>query len=164
MAIIEEFPNYSIDIKGNVYNTKNNKYCHFNKDNYGYILVNLRKENIWYKRKVHRLLALSYLPNPENKCDVNHIDGNKSNNDLSNLEWATRSENMKHAYRIGLSFISNKNIEQLKKRSSKKVLDTKTKIIYESATFAAMKLGINKNTLKGYLVGNYKNKTTLIYV
>ena len=71
---------------------------------------------------------------------------------------------MKHAYRIGLSFISNKNIEQLKKRSSKKVLDTKTKIIYESATFAAMKLGINKNTLKGYLVGNYKNKTTLIYV
>ena len=81
MAIIEEFPNYSIDIKGNVYNTKNNKYCHFNKDNYGYILVNLRKENIWYKRKVHRLLALSYLPNPENKCDVNHIDGNKSNND-----------------------------------------------------------------------------------
>ena len=164
MIVIEEFPNYSIDINGNVFNSKKNKYCHLNKDNYGYILVNLKMGNVWYKRKIHRLLALAYLPNPENKCDVNHIDGNKSNNDLSNLEWATRSENEKHAYRIGLKFISDKHIEQLKKRSSKKVLDTKTKKIYNSAVDAAIQLGINKNTLKGYLVGNYKNKTTLIYV
>lgn len=65
-------------------------------------MVNLSKDRIqkWYL--VHRLKAIVFIPNIENKEQVNHIDGNKSNNDLSNLEWVTRSENMRHAYRIGL--------------------------------------------------------------
>ena len=51
---------------------------------------------------VHRVVAMKYLPNPENKEEVNHIDGNKSNNSVSNLEWVTRSQNHQHAYRLGL--------------------------------------------------------------
>lgn len=51
---------------------------------------------------VHRLVALSFIPNTENKPEVNHIDGNRNNNHVSNLEWTTRQENMDHGFRTGL--------------------------------------------------------------
>lgn len=52
---------------------------------------------------VHRIVATYFCDNPEHKPEVNHIDGNKSNNRASNLEWVTRSENERHAYRTGLA-------------------------------------------------------------
>lgn len=51
----------------------------------------------------HRLLAMIFIPNPENKPEVNHIDGNKLNNSLENLEWSTKLENMRHAQRIDIN-------------------------------------------------------------
>lgn len=65
-------------------------------------MVNLYENKKRSKKLVHRLVAQEFLENPTEKEQVNHIDGNKSNNYLSNLEWVTRSENVKHAYLIGL--------------------------------------------------------------
>ena len=67
-----------------------------------YKYVTLNKGKSQFTVAVHRLLAIHYIPNPQGKEQVNHIDGNKYNNDLSNLEWVTRSENVKHAYDTGL--------------------------------------------------------------
>lgn len=58
-----------------------------------YLYVDLRKEGKSHKGYIHRLLAIQYLPNPEKKSDVDHIDRNRGNNDLSNLRWATHREN-----------------------------------------------------------------------
>lgn len=71
------------------------------KDN-GYVKTSLRdaKDNKVKHLHVHRLVALTFIPNPENKPEVNHIDGNKKNNHISNLEWNTKSENGLHKFRV----------------------------------------------------------------
>jgi hypothetical protein len=64
----------------------------------GYKVVSLHRKTT----KLHRLLAIAFIPNPNNYTIINHIDGNKLNNELSNLEWCNHSHNLKHAYDIGL--------------------------------------------------------------
>jgi hypothetical protein len=64
----------------------------------GYYVVTLFKPGFNRVYKVHRLIAEAFLPNPENKRTVNHIDGNKLNNTVGNLEWATDLENIRHAF------------------------------------------------------------------
>ena len=61
--------------------------------NTGYVVVSINRQ--W--KQLHRILAETFIDNPENKATVNHIDGNKTNNSLSNLEWATHKENQQHA-------------------------------------------------------------------
>lgn len=67
-----------------------------------YRAVVLRINNKQRQAYVHRLIAECFIPNPENKPEVNHIDGNGLNNSVNNLEWVTRSENMRHAFKTGL--------------------------------------------------------------
>ena len=91
---------YQISNLGNVRNFKF-KLIKYTVSNYGYIRIGLRNHG---KRmySIHRLVAIAFIPNPDNKPYINHIDGNKSNNNVTNLEWVTQSENEKHAHRLGL--------------------------------------------------------------
>jgi len=72
------------------------------KSNAGYLRVELHKNGMAQKHSVHRLVATAFVPNPEGKPQVNHIDGDKTNNKAENLEWVTQSENQSHAYQNGL--------------------------------------------------------------
>lgn len=65
---------------------------------YGYLTVGLNKNNVCRRVKVHRIVATVFIPNTNNEQYINHIDGDKHNNNVDNLEWCSRSYNMKHAY------------------------------------------------------------------
>lgn len=109
MKEIKGFENYSIDEKGNVFNNKN-KQIKPSLNNKGYLRLSLRKNKIKYYFSVHRLVALNYLINSNNYPQVNHIDGNKTNNHYSNLEWCTNKQNIRHAIENNLADYS-KNVK-----------------------------------------------------
>lgn len=101
-GLVKNGDNYEISDLGNVKNVTTGKIRKNQIDKDGYLWVSLYKNNKPFNAKIHRLIALAFIPNPDNKPTVNHKDGNKKNNDISNLEWSTSSENNKHAYDIGL--------------------------------------------------------------
>ena len=87
----------------------------------GYLKCKLSKENISKNIPVHRLVATSFLENIQNKPQINHIDGNKKNNNLNNLEWCTGKENVKHAIdkvlrkKIPKAIITMENAREIRK-------------------------------------------------
>ena len=93
MRQLKEHPEYLVTVDGKIFSLKTMRFLklHFNGANY----LRVHIKNKFYS--VHRLVAETYIPNPENKEQVNHMDGNKTNNMLCNLEWMTRQENVTHA-------------------------------------------------------------------
>ena len=71
-------------------------------NNKEYLCINLYKNSKVYKFQIHRLIAIYFIPNPQGLNEVNHIDGKPLNNAISNLEWCTHSQNLKHAWATGL--------------------------------------------------------------
>jgi HNH endonuclease len=153
MKQIKEFPDYSILSNGIVINTITGKVKSV-QTNYknGYKSVILYKNNITKRLYIHRLVALAYLQKPDDKNFVNHKDLNKSNNDVSNLEWVTSSENNIHMWKYG----------NLKQHLSKIVLNIETGIFYNSIYEASKSCNINYSTLKLHLRIN--KKCSFIYV
>lgn len=104
---------YSISNMGRVKNKKGDLLNpSLAKDDYSYPLVGLTKNKKSKSITLHRLVAISFIPNPENKPCVNHKDGNKNNSMSSNLEWLNHVENATHAWENGLirpDYYKNKN-------------------------------------------------------
>lgn len=125
----------------------------------GYLVADLYKENESKTFFVHRLVAQAFISNENNLPQVNHIDGNKENNRVENLEWCTNQENQKHAYKIGLHKTRNmeKSILAMTKVTSKKVKCLETGIIYNSIAEAGRYYNISSNLISKVCKGKRKS-------
>lgn len=85
---------YAIDKLGNVFSYKSNKYLNPSKTKDGYLKVSLRANNKAYYYRVHKLVAMTFLDNPNNLSEINHKDFNRQNNCLDNLEWTSHDDNI----------------------------------------------------------------------
>ena len=147
------------------YNKTNNiKTLKPTKRNYGYLFVIIDGKQ-W---ALHRLVATCFIPNPYNLPQINHIDGDKTNNNVSNLEWCTAKENINHAIKNGLNnfntekhlLTAKENIKKATESNKKKVgkydLTGKLIKIYGSITEASKEINVNDATLSKCLKGKTK--------
>lgn len=147
---IKGYPNYQVSNLGRVWSKKRQIYLKPCKINNGYLTVSLSAINGKFKRElIHRLVALTFIDNPNNYPCVNHKDENKENNTVTNLEWCTRSYNMNYgtcAERIG-------------KSNSKAIRCIETGVIYPSGKEAAKALGTSADIVSKVLHGKSRCKT-----
>ena len=99
---VSDNSNYLVSNTGKVRRQGSDK-NHLFRDKNGYSVVDLYNKGDRRTRRVHRLVAEAFIPNPDNKPEINHKDGDKHNNNVSNLEWVTTKENCQHAWKSGLS-------------------------------------------------------------
>lgn len=119
---------------------------------HGYLFVYLYNKIGKKMCTVHRLVALNFIHNPENKPQVNHKDGNKANNLKLNLEWNTRIENINHAFKNGLI----KTLKGASHYSSKKVKNKSTGVVFGSIREAADSVNLSHRTIGSQLGRNSK--------
>lgn len=117
----------------------------------GYLMVSIKRKGNKYHTFVHRLIAICFIPNPENKPQVNHIDGDKLNNSIENLEWCTNKENHDHARKMGLmkcntcekhhmSKLTNNQVKEARKKRKKGSTIPELSIEYNVSTTAMHKI------------------------
>ena len=151
---VSRYPkSYVVSNKGNIgslnYKGKKGVFglmsMYFRKDKY--VTVTLSNNGTAKTVAVHILVAEAFIPNPEKKPQVNHKDGNKHNNNVSNLEWATKSEDITHAYSNNLRKVGEKS--HLSKLTKKQVLEIRDLMLNKNAdrTEVAKLYGINVKTV-----------------
>ena len=139
--MVEGHPSYSVSNKGRIRNNKTGyilkPYVTGYKNNQ-YLTVDIKKRTT----RVHRLVALAFVDNPDNKPEVNHKDGNHFNNEASNLEWVTGSENCIHAYRV----LNRRKFYGSDNKTSKRVIRVEDGKVYGSLQEAAADVGLKRHT------------------
>ena len=136
----EDFEGYGITSCGRVYSFKTKRFLKPIKNNRGYLQVQLTNGTQHKKTvKIHRLVALAYIPNPNNYDTVDHIDENKEHNYINNLRWMTREENKNRSW-------------------CKKVYCVELDKVFESAAAAARELGLDSSNISNVCNGK-RNKT-----
>lgn len=146
------FP-YFITEDGKVFNVQTKRYLKEQKNKKGYSVVRVTVNRVKKTIRIHREVAKAFIPNPENKPQVNHIDGNKDNNNVKNLEWCTNQENADHAIKNGLWENVFKASQRTNEKRKKKVLarniETGEEIVFESVAAAERRFGRHvSNVLK----------------
>lgn len=147
--VINQYPHYEVSSKGNVRHIgKSNR--KLGKNVNGYPTVYIRHNGKYKCLLVHRLVAMAFIPNPQNKPHINHKDGNKENGCVENLEWCTPSENERHKVNV-------LGVKQNPPHISKPVVCVETDRVYASIQYAAKDTGTNYRHIGE--VANGKRKT-----
>lgn len=155
---------YQINTNGDIKSLKTNKTLKwFINNKNGYAYVTLCKNNKRKCYRVHKLVAITYLKNTNNKSEINHINGNKLDNRIENLEWCSSSENQKHAYKIGLQKpIMSKN-NKLSKKTIQYDLDYNIIKIWDSLSDIVRELNIKKQYISACCLGKIKKTCNYIF-
>lgn len=149
-VVIDGFDNYAVSNYGRIKNIKNGRILNPVKNNHGYMSYVFCQNGVKKGFRIHRLVALYFIENPLNLPYVNHIDGDKTNNHVDNLEWCTAKENDTHARLTGLKS-QNKPVQAIN-------VDNGESIIFNSVGEASGFLKINKGTIHKVLSGK-RSKT-----
>lgn len=153
---IEGYPNYSVSNKGRVRNDNSDR-IRVPKNKNGYRRINLCRNGFVRNHYIHRLVAEAYVPNPENKPQVNHINENKSDNRDVNLEWVTSSENTNYGTGNQRRSYSQINDSNKSKPIVQYTLDGVFVKEYPSSREAHRSTGINRGHISSACNGNKKS-------
>ena len=141
---IPQAPMYAVNECGDVYSVRYKKVLKSKANKAGYYIRDFYADGTRNFLRVHRIVAELFIPNPDNLPCVNHIDGDKMNNHVSNLEWCTHSHNNKHAIGTGLRTPNIQvAIDATKKRVKATDITTGLQTEFESARKAGEVLGCN---------------------
>lgn len=162
---------YKISNFGEVYSLKTNKKLKPILQHTGYYHITLCKNKKTYQKRIHRLVAEHFIPNIYSKPDVNHIDMDKANNCVNNLEWVTKKENNEKMFKIKPPRTNTvkrrktqlENIKKATESNKKRVGQFKNKKlikIYNSITEAGRELGIDSSHISQCCKGNKNYKTS----
>lgn len=130
----------------------------------GYPCLSLTLNGKYKTYRIHRLVANAFIENTLNKPQVNHINGNRADNNVNNLEWVTNKENIIHSYKVLNRKISQETKDKISIFRTKKVIDTKSNKIYNSTHEACKYFNLTFSQLRKRLNGQTKNNTTLKYL
>ena len=138
---------YGITSCGKVWSYKRKKFLANSNAKDGYLKITLSKNGQTKTYQVHRLVAEAYIPNPEGKPQVNHLDENKKNNYVSNLSWATAKENMNYGTRNERMLETKRKNGTLGGNNRKAVYCVELKRTFESTYHAARELGLDQGSI-----------------